>query len=671
MSGRPAVFLDRDGTLTLPRHYPARPKDLVLQPGISTPLRQLQDRGWALVVVTNQSGLARGYFGEPELAAMHRYLRELLAKAGVRLDGIYHCPHHPDGVVPGLAVRCSCRKPRPGMLTTAAAQLDIDLTASWMVGDFASDVEAGRHAGCRTALVGPGRPMDGPSVRADVVTRTTSAALRHIASSTTRKRGAHTDMPTGARDQVADLDRTIDRLPDTDQPAVVVPGRQTVSYRDLRRLITQCSEQLADRPPPDTVVGVGVADPAALLAWSLAALRRGHAVYLAPPDLPAAEAEAVAAHERAAAVVTDGDGAGSLQLLDLADAARGVRAGVHFHTSGTSGVRKSAIHAADALAAEVAAVRERVGYRPGARVLCAAPLAHAYGFVMGGLAVLAAGATAVFSRPLTPRQFARCLEEWTPEITVAVPAQYDLWAADRPVSTAAAPPRLCISAGAPLAAETAERFAGAWGRAISQQYGSSECGAVTVDLDATSDARCVGLPYPGVTLTAGTAGSPAPVVVRSDHSAAGYVGGAELGLPVNPFTADGVLTGDLGWLDELGRLHLTGRTTDVINIHGRKADPYETEAVLRRADGVGEAAVVGVDAGGDQWMAAFVTRSAASSAEPAEADLFAHCRRFLASHQVPRRFFVLAEIPRTPTGKPRQAELVELACARVPQGGRS
>ncbi|QIY98683.1 D-glycero-alpha-D-manno-heptose-1,7-bisphosphate 7-phosphatase [Streptomyces sp. S1D4-11] len=153
---KPAVFLDRDGTLTEPRHYPSRPSDLVLQPGIGPWLRTLrQDHGAALVVVTNQSGLARGMFTGLDLAAMHRHLRAELTAVDVELDAIYTCPHHVDGVVPGLARNCSCRKPEPGLLLRAAAELRLDLSQSWMIGDFATDVEAGNRAGCRTAWVGP------------------------------------------------------------------------------------------------------------------------------------------------------------------------------------------------------------------------------------------------------------------------------------------------------------------------------------------------------------------------------------------------------------------------------------------------------------------------------------------------------------------------------------
>ncbi|WTJ17075.1 HAD family hydrolase (plasmid) [Streptomyces sp. NBC_00715] len=155
MGRRPAVLLDRDGTLTEPRHYPSSPADLVLQAGIVRPLQRLQSLGIALVVVTNQAGLAHGYFADKDLDAMHIHLRSELAADGVHLDGIYACPHHPDGVVADLSVQCTCRKPEPGLLLMAARELGLDLSRSWMVGDFASDVAAGRRAGCHTAWVGP------------------------------------------------------------------------------------------------------------------------------------------------------------------------------------------------------------------------------------------------------------------------------------------------------------------------------------------------------------------------------------------------------------------------------------------------------------------------------------------------------------------------------------
>ncbi|GGU29533.1 D-glycero-alpha-D-manno-heptose-1,7-bisphosphate 7-phosphatase [Streptomyces violascens] len=184
---RPAVFLDRDGTLTEPRHYPSRPEELVLRAGVGPPLLALQHYGFALIVVTNQSGVARGLVDEAAIAPMHRRLRELLARHRVRLDGIYHCPHHPDGVVPQFSVACSCRKPAPGMLHQAAGDLGCDLSASWMVGDSVCDIDAGHRAGTRTALVGP-QPL--ASVVPTLYRTTTAQALTAIAACEARSSAA-------------------------------------------------------------------------------------------------------------------------------------------------------------------------------------------------------------------------------------------------------------------------------------------------------------------------------------------------------------------------------------------------------------------------------------------------------------------------------------------------
>ncbi|HET8523729.1 MAG TPA: HAD family hydrolase, partial [Thermomicrobiales bacterium] len=148
-----AIFLDRDGTLVEPRHYPSRPEDLVLVDGVIPELRVLQGAGWRVVVITNQSGIARGFFSERELARMHDGLRQNLRSHGVEIDGIYACPHHPDGVVKEFAIECACRKPQPGLLLRAAEELRLDLSRSWFVGDILDDVEAGTRAGCRTVLV--------------------------------------------------------------------------------------------------------------------------------------------------------------------------------------------------------------------------------------------------------------------------------------------------------------------------------------------------------------------------------------------------------------------------------------------------------------------------------------------------------------------------------------
>lgn len=181
---RPAVLLDRDGTLVHPRHYPSRPEDLQLYEGIGPDLRRLQQAGFCLAVITNQSGLARGYFTESDLAGMHEHLRGELARDGVEIEGIYYCPHHVDGTVPYLSVECGCRKPAPGLLLEAARELDLDLTVSWFVGDILDDVEAGKRAGCHTILVDLGTESipDDAIRQPDAVARDTRHALQIILS---------------------------------------------------------------------------------------------------------------------------------------------------------------------------------------------------------------------------------------------------------------------------------------------------------------------------------------------------------------------------------------------------------------------------------------------------------------------------------------------------------
>lgn len=147
-----AVFLDRDGTINVEKEYLHRPEEFAFIPGAIEAIRLLNRSGYLVVVVTNQSGVARGYYDESAVKRLHEHIEQLLSAADVHVDAWYHCPHHPDGLAP-YNRDCSCRKPLPGMLQQAAEDLAIDLAASWMVGDKAIDVEAGLAAGCRSVLV--------------------------------------------------------------------------------------------------------------------------------------------------------------------------------------------------------------------------------------------------------------------------------------------------------------------------------------------------------------------------------------------------------------------------------------------------------------------------------------------------------------------------------------
>ncbi len=149
MTRRRFVVLDRDGTIIVERHYLSDANQVELLPSTAKGLRQIAEMGMGLVIVTNQSGVGRGFFDEARLAEIHQRLQELLAAAGVYLDGIYYCPHIPDD-------GCLCRKPQIGLLQRAAQELEFDLQDSFVIGDKPCDIELGKNAGATTILVRTG-----------------------------------------------------------------------------------------------------------------------------------------------------------------------------------------------------------------------------------------------------------------------------------------------------------------------------------------------------------------------------------------------------------------------------------------------------------------------------------------------------------------------------------
>ncbi len=155
-----AIFLDKDGTLLVNMPYNVDVALMKLCDGAGEGLRALQEAGYKLFVISNQSGVARGLFTEGELGPVQARLNYLLAMQDVTLDGFYYCPHHPDGVVTEYSVECYCRKPNPGLLFKAARDHAIDLLASWMVGDTLDDVECGRRANCGTVLLENGNETE-------------------------------------------------------------------------------------------------------------------------------------------------------------------------------------------------------------------------------------------------------------------------------------------------------------------------------------------------------------------------------------------------------------------------------------------------------------------------------------------------------------------------------
>lgn len=155
-----AIFLDKDGTLIHDIPYNVDTSLIRWNDGVFESLRLLKDRGYLLIVVSNQSGIAHGYFTEREMMGVMEKMYHDLVEAGARLDGFYFCPHHPDGVVADYAKVCHCRKPAPGMILQAADDFNIDLSQSWMIGDILNDIEAGNNAGCKTILINNGNETE-------------------------------------------------------------------------------------------------------------------------------------------------------------------------------------------------------------------------------------------------------------------------------------------------------------------------------------------------------------------------------------------------------------------------------------------------------------------------------------------------------------------------------
>jgi len=141
-----AVFVDRDGTINCDEHYLDDPDKFKLHAGVSKGLKKLKENGFKVIVVTNQSGIGRGYFSEETLSSIHKRMEEELKKYGVVLDGIYYCPHHPGD-------NCECRKPMTGLFEKAIKEHNIDIKCSYMIGDRLVDVESGKNIGVKTILI--------------------------------------------------------------------------------------------------------------------------------------------------------------------------------------------------------------------------------------------------------------------------------------------------------------------------------------------------------------------------------------------------------------------------------------------------------------------------------------------------------------------------------------
>lgn len=150
------VFLDRDGTLNEEVNYLHRKEDMKLFADVPEAIRMLRENGFKIVVITNQAGVARGYYSEEDVCALHAYMNELLEPQGAKIDAFFYCPHHPEHGIGAYRKACHCRKPETGMFEQAEKVFDVDRAGSWMIGDKLIDVQAGRNYGVRTVLVGTG-----------------------------------------------------------------------------------------------------------------------------------------------------------------------------------------------------------------------------------------------------------------------------------------------------------------------------------------------------------------------------------------------------------------------------------------------------------------------------------------------------------------------------------
>lgn len=191
MKKRKAVFLDRDGTIIVHEPYLNSPDQLKLLPNAAEGIRLFKEHGYLIIIVTNQSGIARGFFDEERLIHIHKKLMDMLEDEDAGIDDIYYCPHHKEGVIERYKVDCECRKPKSQMLLNAAKQHHIDLTQSLMIGDSQRDMQAGKNVGCTCILIKNDR-MDNTDITSivrmeDYVVKDLLEAARIVAQQVSKK----------------------------------------------------------------------------------------------------------------------------------------------------------------------------------------------------------------------------------------------------------------------------------------------------------------------------------------------------------------------------------------------------------------------------------------------------------------------------------------------------
>jgi D,D-heptose 1,7-bisphosphate phosphatase len=155
-----AVFIDRDGTLIKDIPYNAEPAFIQFLPQAIEALVKLKKNNFLLILVSNQSGVARGFFTIDDVEKMHGAIQQQLSQHNIQFDAMYYCPHHPDGKIQKYKIECDCRKPKPGLILQATSEHGIDLSNSWMIGDILNDVEAGNAAGCKAILLDNGNETE-------------------------------------------------------------------------------------------------------------------------------------------------------------------------------------------------------------------------------------------------------------------------------------------------------------------------------------------------------------------------------------------------------------------------------------------------------------------------------------------------------------------------------
>lgn len=175
---RRAVFLDRDGTVCEDPILNAAP-DPVLLPAVAENMKLMRERGFLLVIISNQGHIAKGVVSQSSVDVFNRRLFKMLRKRRAGPSLILYCPHHPDGSVPAISIECDCRKPAPGLILSAARDLNVDLSKSYVLGDYIWDVEAGRSAGCTTVALGSRIAAGNADLEADTFSAATAAILRH------------------------------------------------------------------------------------------------------------------------------------------------------------------------------------------------------------------------------------------------------------------------------------------------------------------------------------------------------------------------------------------------------------------------------------------------------------------------------------------------------------